>query len=129
MAILGSTLSLATPLAAQTFEVSPPAAEAARLFQKVCVAHRTRLSGSEDTLATLDFIHETESDDIWFHPTYDLSFSIRTGDGGGYYCSMVWSSRDPLSDNIGAIAAVAPDADRPEFFNTDLMRTRIDGTY
>lgn len=120
---------LGAPLTAQTFEISPPASEAARLFQKVCVANRNRLAGGIEALEKLGFIFDP-GQEIHFHPTYDLSFSIQTQPGEGrWYCSMVWSSVDPLPVNAAAIAGMAPDAAEPDFFNSDLMRTRIYGSY
>lgn len=119
---------LAAPLTAQTFEVSPPAAEAARLFQKVCVVHQSRLSGAETALENLGFILDATGP-TWFHPTYDLSFAVRPQVSDRVNCSMVWSSVDSVPANVSAIAAVASDAQPPEMFDTDLMRTLIHGFY
>ncbi len=119
----------APPATAQTFEVSPRAPEAARIFQKICLANRTQLSAGISALEKLNFIYDP-GEDIWFHPTYDMSFAIRSPDDSTqYYCSMVWSSDDPLPVNVAAIRAIAEDADTPDFFGTDLMRTRISGTF
>ena len=119
----------AAPLAAQTFEISPPATEAARLFQKVCGLNAGRLSQAGPTLERMGFIHGPD-DDLYYHPTWDLSFSIRRQDGSdAWYCSMVWSSADAVAANQAAIAAVAPGAERPEMSDSDLMRTRLFGRW
>lgn len=85
-----------------------PAANAAGLFNQVCVANQFDLDGAKATIATMAFTRNS-AQDIYYSNTLNLSFKI-TPTSGGAICSMVWASHDSPARNAATIAAVAPDA-------------------